>query len=137
MKVLLTDTGPLVAAIDADDAHHERCVAFLDAQADPLLTTWPVVTEAAWLLRGSPGGVIALLRMIEDGQLLLAPLDPSAAPRLSEIVRTYAKSRVQLADASVIVVAERLKLDTIFTLDRRDFSFLKTADGAVLKIVPE
>jgi uncharacterized protein len=49
--MILCDTGPLVALIDQDDAFHARCVAALSAlPAEPLLTTWPCLVEAMYLL---------------------------------------------------------------------------------------
>ena len=52
----LTDAGPLVAIIDADEADHTACVAALDELALPLVTTWPAFTEAMYLL-GIAGGI--------------------------------------------------------------------------------
>jgi uncharacterized protein len=49
--VTLCDTGPLVALVDQDDTHHARCVAALRTlPAQPLLITWPCLTEAMYLL---------------------------------------------------------------------------------------
>jgi len=49
--VTLCDTGLLVALVDRDDPHHARCVAALQTlPAQPLLITWPCLTEAMNLL---------------------------------------------------------------------------------------
>jgi predicted nucleic acid-binding protein len=51
MLVNLCDTGPLVALFDKGDPHHARCVATLASLPDaPLLTTWPCLAEAMYLL---------------------------------------------------------------------------------------
>ena len=54
---VLVDTGPMVAVFSKRDAFHEICVAQLREMAPPLITTWPVVTEAVWLLREYPPGI--------------------------------------------------------------------------------
>ena len=52
----LTDTGPLVALLDADDPYHAACVAASQhLPSGPLLTTWVCFTEAMYLL-GAAGG---------------------------------------------------------------------------------
>ncbi len=56
--MILTDTGPLVALLDADDRYHQRCLATIETlPAQPMLTTWPCFTEAIYLL-GSVGGYL-------------------------------------------------------------------------------
>jgi predicted nucleic acid-binding protein len=54
--VTLTDAGPLIALIDADEPDHAACLEALDLVALPLVTTWPAFTEAMYLL-GRAGGI--------------------------------------------------------------------------------
>jgi predicted nucleic acid-binding protein len=58
---VLIDTGPLVALLAQDDAEHHRCVEQSRALAKPFLTTWPILTEAAWLLRNQEFAIPKLL----------------------------------------------------------------------------
>ena len=137
MNALLVDAGPLIAILDADDAQHARCVAFLATEPPPLVTTWPVISEAAWMLRKTSGGVDALMTLLVRRRVTLSPLDASDLSRIATILRKYADSGVQLADASLICVAERSGLDAVFTIDRKDFLFLRKTDGSTLRIVPQ
>lgn len=66
---VLADTGPLVAIVSPDDHYHKPCVSTLDHLSSPLLTCWPVITEAAWLLRGFPLGFERLLGSMSEGFL--------------------------------------------------------------------
>ena len=56
----VADTGPLVAVVRTREKAHEQCAAALKTLRAPLLTCWPVLTEAAWLLRDEPGGMKAM-----------------------------------------------------------------------------
>ena len=120
--MILVDAGPLVAFVDADDQHHAKCVAALKALREPLATLWPPLTEAMYLLTDLPKAQEALWEMIQRGALHLLPLDSTDTPRIRELMRKYANRPMDLADASLIRVAEREGLRKIFTIDRRDFS---------------
>lgn len=137
MKPLLVDTGPLVALIRRSDRDHGRCADFAAKVNSPLLTTWPVITEAAWLLRGNDRDVDALLQMVGDGIVSVDPLDPSAAKWIRDFNARYADQKPQLADTTLMYLADTLKLTDIFTLDVRDFSVYRRSDGLVLSIHPE
>jgi len=50
---------------------------------------------------------------------------------------SYANLRPQLADAALVYLANRDDIDTIFTLDRRDFSVYRSAKNRPFRIVPE
>lgn len=118
---LLVDTGPLVAIVNARDASHKTCADILRDCRLPLLTTWPVITEAAWLLRNVPQGVSKLLGMVESGIVECLELDADAAAWISHELERYADLKPQFADVSLLYIAAQEDLNEIFTLDRRDF----------------
>ncbi len=134
---VLVDTGPLVAILRAEDQYHDLCVRTLTQIRDPLLSCWPVITEAAWLLRRHPWAVEKLLLGSAGSFLELAHLSGAEAVPIAEILNRYAGLRPQLADATLVYLAERENVHTIFTLDRRDFSVYRTARKRAFRIIPE
>ena len=133
----LVDTGPLVAIFSARDAHHDDCVAQLRILPAPLVTCWPVLTEAAYLLRRSPGAVRKLLDSTAQASWLrIASLEDDASAWVSAFFERFSDHEPQLADASLVYLAERHGFEAVFTLDRRDFSIYRTSDNRALNIVP-
>jgi predicted nucleic acid-binding protein len=130
------DTGPLVAILSSADQHHETCVETLRHLPGPLFSCWPVITEAAWLLRAYPRAVQQLLRSMDSGFLELLPLAGTEAKDLAEVMKAYQDIQPQLADAALVYLADREGIDTIFTLDRRDFSVYRSARKRPFRIVP-
>jgi predicted nucleic acid-binding protein len=137
MRRILVDTGPLVAILSREDAHHRTCVAALREMAGPLFSCWPVITEAAWLLRRSPRAVQRLLGSMDAGFLQLLPLAGTEAEAIASLMKRYESIRPQLADAALVYLAGRERIDTIFTLDRRDFSVYRVGRKRTFRIVPE
>lgn len=136
MTGVLIDTGPLVAIVSERDTEHRRCLEQSRTISPPMVTCWPVVTEAAWLLRNRPSSVRGLFRAFEDGVLRLAHLDESDLPAIDGILKTYASLRPQLADASLVHLAEREQLLKVFTLDRRDFRVYRLSRNRRLQLIP-
>ena len=134
---ILLDTGPLVALLAEKDTHHRRCVDTLASLPAPLLTCWPVLTEAAWILRKQhrPCDLIATAQAA--GMFDLLPLDSSSLKEIAAIMRRYEDSGIQLADAALAHLAEREDIRTVFTLDRRDFSIIRLKRNRTLKLLPE
>jgi len=134
--VILFDAGPLVALVDAGDQHHRRCATALRAVREPLATVWPALTEAMYLLADLPRGQEALWEMIERGALELVPLGATDVPRIRELMRKYANRPMDLADAALICVAERVGIRKFFTIDRRDFSVYRVHGRIRPTVIP-
>ena len=134
---VLADTGPLVAILSPNDKYHESCLATVKTLRGPLLTCWPVIAEAAWLLRKTPLAFERLLRGISDGAVEILPVAGKEAASIADILKQYGSLRAQFADAMLVYLANREGVGTIFTLDRRDFSVYRTARKGAFRIVPE
>ena len=134
---ILIDTGPLVALASEDDDHHARCAETLASLTPPLLTCWPTLTEAAYLLRRRPAAIDKLFAAFGAGLFELLPLESGALADIAAILRRYQDAGLQLADAALIHLAERENIRTVFTLDRRDFSIVRLKRNRILKLIPE
>jgi len=136
--VILTDTGPLVALIDRKDPHHAVCVETVRRlPTGPLVTTWPCLTEAMYLLHRTCGhpGQIALWRLFRDERLVLHDLGPDDVKRMEMLMYQYRDTPMDLADASIMAAAEALAARHLFSLDS-DFRIYRMSDGSTLDIVP-
>jgi predicted nucleic acid-binding protein len=133
---VLVDTGPIVAILSESDEHHQACVEQLRHLSGPLVTCWPVITEAAWLLRAYPLAVGRLLSSFNRRPFALVPLTEADLSGIAGILSKYKGLGIQLADASLVHLANREGIETIFTLDRRDFNVLRRARGKKFRIIP-
>jgi len=127
----------LVAIVRDQEQAHARCVAMLKELRSPLLTCWPVITEVAWLLRREPGAMKVIDGLITSGAVRLVELDAQALSWAVAFMERYAAIGAQLADAALMFIAEREGIETVFTLDRRDFSVYRTGVGRALTLVPD
>ncbi len=123
-KVLL-DTSAIVAIFVTNEQNHSLCVKTLAEIQPPLFTTWPVLTEAHYLLRHDRNAQAALLRLAKSSALELIPLDREFIDWFEQFAKRYQDQEIQLADASLVWLAERFESNTVFTLDRRDFSIYR------------
>jgi predicted nucleic acid-binding protein len=109
-----------VALIHADDRHHASCRDALERIREPLVTVWPVITEAMYLLDFSAEAQDALWRLLERDAVKILSLDAGDVPRMRELMRKY-DLPMDLADAALVRAAERERISRVFTIDRRDF----------------
>jgi predicted nucleic acid-binding protein len=135
--VTLTDAGPLVALIDADEADHLVCRAALGQLELPLVTTWPAFTEAMYLL-GRAGGSLgreALWRLVLTDRLHVLDLSRPAVERSAQLMAKYADRPMDLADATLVAAAEERGTRRMFTLDR-DFQIYRLHGRRRFDVVP-
>ena len=122
-RVIIADTGFFYALVDRSDAWHRRAVAVLDTQSEGWITTWPVLTEATHLLMRwiGPDAAQALLREVADGAIAVWQWSNDTSARLPGLMARYANLPMDLADASLVLLAEHLGHGRILTTDERDF----------------
>jgi predicted nucleic acid-binding protein len=135
--VILLDTSGLLAALDASQRHHREAAASLAAARPPLLLSPFVLAELDYLIasRVGAGARDSLLDEVERGAYLLEPMTGADVARAKAIIRRYADLEVSLADASVVVLAERHRVRDVLTLDERHFRVL-AAGGRPLRLLP-
>lgn len=134
----ITDTGPLVALINRNDPNHATCAeAVKDLPHGPLLTTWPCFTEAMHLLHkaGGHSAQAALWRLLDAGRLILHDCSVAEMTHMAALMAKYHDLPMDLADASLMAMAETQGLRRIFTLDR-DFHVYRFRDGTSVKVFP-
>ncbi|GAB4460483.1 MAG: PIN domain-containing protein [Armatimonadaceae bacterium] len=133
----LADTGAIIAMIDERDPNHARCVGVLGLLTPPFLTTWCVVTETMYLLFAI-GGIQAQNRLwshLKDGRLHIVELTTDHWASMEVTMNRYADRPCDLADASLIALAEETGIRTAYTIDS-DFLIYVLSDGSTLNPVP-
>lgn len=132
----LFDTGPIVAAIDRSDKHHARCARFLESLDGPRLVPTTVIVEVCWLLEERPDIEAAFLESVASGEFQHVAITAADLTRTAELVRTYADLPLGAVDASVVAVAERMKLTDVASLDHRHFTVVRPKHVSALQLLP-
>jgi predicted nucleic acid-binding protein len=138
MAQVLVDTGPLYALADRDDDWHHRTVRFLETSSDDLVVPVTVLPEAAYLLTAHLGAKAEqkLVQSILSGEMEVEDLTMSDLRRTLELMRRYEDARIGFVDATVVAMAERLKIPRILTTDRRDFSLIRPRHCKEFELLP-
>lgn len=136
MNEILIDAGPIVALLHRDDRNHQRCVETLRSLVGRLLTVWPVLTEAMYLLSFSWRAQHALWKLLEGTAISMLSLAREDVPRMRELMHKYRDLPMDMADAALVRVAEREGINRIFTLDRRDFQLYRPSRIRRFSIFP-
>jgi hypothetical protein len=135
--VILVDAGPMVALLRRRGQHHEERVEALRGLEAPLGTVWPAVTEAMFLLADRPDAQDALANSPENEAITVLALGPQDGPRIRELMSKYHDRPMDITDAALVRVAERERLDTIFTVDGTDFAVYRLYGRRRFKVVPD
>jgi predicted nucleic acid-binding protein len=134
---VLIDTGAFAALFDSRDQRHaESKRQFAELPVGKSFTCWPVITEAAYLVRRYPSQRDQLLRHVARGIFPLLNLGENDIPEIQHILHSYGDQAIDLADAAIVHLANREGIRVIFTFDRRHFLLFRRADGTPLRIVP-
>lgn len=135
----LTDTGPLFAMVDPQNQPEQfrRCTSLMLTLVLPLVTTWPCLSEAMHLAGRT--GRWQMQELISDlilvGTLRLHTHSNAEITRILQLMSLYRDRPMDLADASLIALAETAGYTRIFSIDS-DFYVYRLADGTALEVVP-
>lgn len=134
----LYDTGFLFAYLDEGDAHHQQCVEAFQNEIGFALLPDVVLPELAYLiLRDMNVNVLTkFLREVANGDFPLVRTTESDLERAAEILEQYADNHIDLVDAVIVAMAERLEIRRILTVDRRHFGVFKPKHCESFEIVP-
>jgi len=123
-KDIIIDTSFFIALAKANDTHHEKAKKLAKFHSKKVwITTWPVITELSHILSTNP--FLALLEEQQKGLFTIFSVLEDTIPRMIELKKRYLDHDLDLADISLILLAEHLGHGSILTFDINDFSYLK------------
>lgn len=140
--MIVVDTGPLVAAAIVDDRHHARCVEMFGRarhQRRPLIVPAFVAAETCFMLArdgGSAAESAFLSSFGAHGPFVLETLLPEDLARMAELVSQYGDLPLGAVDASVVAVAERLRVSEVATIDARHFHVVRPRHVPAFTLLP-
>lgn len=136
--MILLDTSGLLAAIDASQQTHAAAAAALEAASSPRLLSPFVLAELDYLLATRVGSAAArtLLGEVARGAYRLEPVGPTDIAAAAEIIERFEDLQIGLADASIVVLADRHGCRDVLTLDDRHFRLLPGPRGEPFRLLP-
>ncbi|MEQ8188351.1 MAG: PIN domain-containing protein [Candidatus Eremiobacterota bacterium] len=131
MQKSLLDTGPIVALFDKSDNFHKKIYNFFQYNNYKLYITWPVITEISFLLDFNKETQLDFIRWLETGALQVIDISLSDISILGQFMDKYSDVPMDLADASLMLLYEKLDINKIITLDS-DFYIYRNLNGEAL-----
>lgn len=137
--MILTDTGFFVALGNSNDKFHAQAQQQLFRLKEPLITTYPVIVETAYLLleRCSQQAQFQFLNQLAQGSIEIFQLENHHLTRMLELMMKYAELPMDLADASLVILAEEINENKILTTDFRDFSVYRWDNNQAFNVILE
>ena len=135
--MILLDTSGLLSALDSSQTHHSEAMASLSSARPPLLLSPFVLAELDYLIASRVGSAarVALLEEVKRGAYTLEPMTARDVASALTIVNRYADLEISLADASIVVLAQRHGVRDVLTLDERHFRVL-SIDRKPFRLLP-
>ena len=134
MKKILIDSGPLIALFDASDKYHKETVEFIKNSKFQLITTIASITETLHILDFNRNAQIDFLEWVSRGAVEVYNIQNSDFKRLKELTEKYRDLPMDFANSCLVLLAEKLSLNTIATIDR-DFSIYRIKGKKKFKVI--
>ena len=136
--MIVLDTGGLYAALDANEALHGRAAAALGASTPPRVLSPLVLAELDYLIgkRVGHAGQMALINEIKRGAYQLEPFSVEDLTHCQRILEKYRDLGIGVADASVVVLADRHRTVELLCTDERHFRIVRGTNGKPFRLLP-
>jgi len=132
MKNTLIDAGPLIALFNRNDKYHQKIKDFIKTYDGVLTTSWPVVTEVCHMLDFNINTQIDFLKWVKLGGIRIEDIKSTEIERIIQLSEKYSDIPMDLADASLVIISERLKIKEIITIDS-DYCIYRTTQKEMIK----
>jgi len=132
----LADTGALLAYLDRSDRWHAPCRAALAELRLPLVTSLAVLTELFHLVGDNPREVDAAWGFVRSGAVTVLPISDAELPELESLMHRYRDRPMDLADATLVHLAGRESISTVFTVDHDDFETYRIGGRKRFRTLP-
>lgn len=132
MKNTLIDAGPLIALFNRNDKYHQKIKDFIKTYDGVLTTSWPVVTEVCHMLDFNINAQIDFLKWVKLGGIRIEDIKSTEIERIIQLSEKYSDIPVDLADASLVIISERLKIKEIITIDS-DYCIYRTTQKEMIR----
>jgi predicted nucleic acid-binding protein len=135
---VLVDTSGLLALTDVKGASHVETRAYVAGSTESFLVPVTTLPEADYLITRRLGirVELAMLRGVVSEPFRVEPFNEEDLRRCLELIEQYADSNIGLVDASIVAIAERLRITRILTLDHRHFRMFRPKHCPAFEIVP-
>ncbi|MFN8233500.1 MAG: PIN domain-containing protein [Actinomycetota bacterium] len=136
--MIIADTSGLLALFNSSEPEHAAVRDHVAEVSERLVVSPYVVAGLDYLVASACrcGCRAGRARGTPAGAYELAKLDAADIERASAVIRRYRDQSIGLADASIVVLAERHRTRQILTLDRRHFDMLRPLSGGRFKLIP-
>jgi predicted nucleic acid-binding protein len=136
--VILLDTSFLYALNDRKDKNHNTALALVQTLAAPLFLPTPVLAELCYLLHTRLGhhAMRQFLRGLSESNIRLLLLTSKDIKRTVGVLDRYTHSKLDFADAAIVVIAKRYGITRIATFDRRDFAIIRPRHTSYFELLP-
>jgi hypothetical protein len=138
MSGIVLDSGALYAVADRDDRWHTRMVKALASRPEERIVPVSALAEACYLVSAhlGAGAERQLVRAAVAGEFMVEGVNANDLERTEVLLQKYADANIGFVDASIVAVAERLKIRTIVTTDRRHFGLLRPLHCPAFDLLP-
>jgi predicted nucleic acid-binding protein len=132
----LIDTGAILALLDRTDRWRRICVDAFQQLRLPLVTSEAVLTELFHLVGDNRQEMQGAWKFLRSGALALAALEDSELPQIHSLMTRYRDRPIDFADATLVHLARRESLSTVFTVDYADFETYRIEGRRRFRVLP-